>query len=159
ETTISVTGVAVGATTIVGTSNRGVAWAVASVSQPVSKTIGVAAAPAMVVTTPGPSLGRAFALANGAQSFAVPLLATPAAIDTPVTITSSNPAVASVPGSVTIAQGSRTASITVTTGAPGTATLTFSVGGATIQLTVVVGPPFAGLPPVSAAPVGVVLLP
>src|SRR6185436_3235934 len=82
----------------------------------------------------------------------------PAAIDTPVTITSSNPSVASVPASVTISQGSRTATIAITAGVPGTATLTFSVGAETIQLTVLVGPPFTGLPPVSGRPVGVVLV-
>jgi hypothetical protein len=159
EATVSVSGLAVGATTITAVSSRGVAWAVASVSEPAPRTVSVSAAPALVVGTPGRTLGRAFALANATQPLTVPLLSTPAGTDTPVTVTSSNPAVADVTGDVSIAQGSRTAALTVTTGAPGSATLTFSVGGSTIQLTVVVGPPFSGLPPVGARAVGVVLLP
>jgi hypothetical protein len=159
HTTVFVSGVALGATTITATSIRGVAWAVASVSDPVSKTISASAAPALLVATPGQTMGRAVALANGTQSLTVPLLSTAAGIDTTVTVTSSSPAVANVAGDVLIAQGSRTAAITITTGAPGTATLTFSVGGSTSQLTVLVGPPFTGLPPVSARPVGVVLRP
>ena len=49
--------------------------------------------------------------------FGVNLLSTPAAADTPVTVTSSNPQVASVSGAVTIAAGSQVATVTVTTGA------------------------------------------
>jgi hypothetical protein len=77
-----------------------------------------------------------------------------------VTISSTNAAVASVAGSVVIAQGANSATITIVTGTTGTATLTFHVGNDIVQLSIVVGNPADGTaPPTLAAAVGVVLIP
>jgi 5-hydroxyisourate hydrolase-like protein (transthyretin family) len=160
EATIQVSGVAVGATTITATSSRGVAWAIASVSEPVAKQVSVNAAPVLMAALPIRSAGRIAAPANGVQPLVLPLLAVPAGLDTPVTITTSNSGVASVDGVVLIPQGSRTADIPVTTGAPGMATLRIEAGGTVMEVTVVVGqfPPDL-FPPVSARPVGLNVLP
>ncbi len=159
EVVVPVTGVSTGATTVAMTSERGNAWAVASVSPVVAKTLSADAAQVGVVIVPGRLLGQVFTRVNGQQTLVVPILASPAAADIPIAISSTNSAVASVPGSVSIAQGSRTATITIVAGAAGTATLTLRVGNELVQLTVVVGNPPAGTaPPTFAAPVGVVLL-
>jgi hypothetical protein len=90
----------------------------------------------------------------------LPLLSSPAAVATTVTVTSSNPAIAEVIGTVVVPAGSLSANVQLQTGQPGTATLTFTAGTETRQLIVVVGPPPAGtLSPVMARPVGVVVLP
>jgi hypothetical protein len=161
EITVVVSGLQVGATTITATSTRGVAWTVAAVSQPVSKSVIVHALPALAAVTPSRSIGRVIAAPNGAQTLVLPLLPSPAGLDTPVTITSSNPAVASVAGSVVIPQGGQAATFALTTGAPGTATLTIQAGGVSSQVTVVVGPPFPAdlVVPASARPVGLNVLP
>jgi len=58
-----------------------------------------------------------------------------------------------------VAAGSQVATVTLATGAQGTATLTFNAGGEVRQLTVVVGTPAPGTEPlVVARPVGVVVL-
>jgi hypothetical protein len=113
-----------------------------------------------VVTPTGSSFaGRIYTPTLGQQTFGLTLLATPASASTPVTVTSSNPAVASISGNVTIASGAQTANVTIQTGSEGVATLTFQAGSATKQLTVVVGTPPAQLvPPTFANAVGVVVI-
>ncbi len=158
ETIVNVAGVGTGATTIVATSSRGTAWAIASVSQPVAKTIAVNAIDALVAVIPGRSLGLAFVAANGQQTIPVTLLSTPAAANTTVTISSSNAASATVTTDVSIAAGSRTANIPITAGVAGNATLTLRAGNEISQLTLVIGPPFGNVPPIVAKPVGFVAL-
>jgi hypothetical protein len=75
-------------------------------------------------------------------------------------VVTSNAAVASVSNLVQIAAGQRSAAVTVTTGAEGSAVLTFQAGTEVRQLTVVVGPPPAGGAPLTLArPAGVRLSP
>jgi hypothetical protein len=160
EVVAHVTGVATGATTISATSARGNTWAIASVSPLVPKTLGIDAPTTGVVVVPARVLGHVFAPVGGQQTVNVPLLSQPAIANVPVTISSTNPAVANVSGPVTIAQGARNATISISTGIAGTATLTFRVGNEISQLVIVVGtPPDGTAPPTLAAPVGVVLIP
>ena len=116
-------------------------------------------APVGIVLLAAPSAGRLFVAPASQSAFGVRLLSSPAATNTPVTVTSSNPLVASVPGTANIPAGSQLVNVTVTTGVAGTATLTFRVGNETRELTVVVGPPAPGTePPIVARPIGIVLL-
>jgi hypothetical protein len=160
EVAVTVTGVATGATTVTAASNRGTAWAIAAVSPVVTKTLYADAPVTGVVVVPGRVLGHVFAAIGGQQTVTVPLLSQPALAAVPVTISSTNPAVANVSGQVTIAQGARNATITISTGIAGTATLTLRAGNETSQLVIVVGTPAAGTaPPTFASPVHVVVTP
>ncbi|MEQ1868664.1 MAG: Ig-like domain-containing protein [Vicinamibacterales bacterium] len=159
ELIVPVTGVSTGATSIRATSARGNTWAIASVSPAVSKTMSTDAAEVGVVVVPTRLLGQVFTPVNGHQPVVLPLLSAPAVTATPVSITSSDSTVASVPDAVVIAQGETGAPMTIVTGAQGTATLTIRAGNAFGQVTVIVGNPPAGTePPILAAPVGVVIL-
>jgi hypothetical protein len=119
-------------------------------------------APAVgVVVTPLTSTfaGRVFTPTLAQQTIGLKLLSNPAGSTTPVTVTSSNPSIASVPGNVSVGAGLQTADVSIQTGSQGVATLTFVAGSDTRQLTVVVGtPPPDLLPPVSSNAVGVVVL-
>jgi hypothetical protein len=161
ETVASITGVAAGSTTVIATSELGTASAVVSVSVPEpGQTLHTVAAPVGVVLRPLPSAGRAIIPPGQSATLTLTLLAAPAPGDTPVTVTSSNPAVAEVLDPVTIPAGARTAMFTVTAGTAGTAELILRGGGEGRVLTVIVGvPPAGSLPPIVAAPVGVVLRP
>src|SRR5439155_17706578 len=73
--------------------------------------------------------------------------------------TSTDPAVATVLGTVVVPAGSQTATVTITTGTAGTALLILQAGTEVRGLTVIVGPPPAGsVPPIMAAPVEVTVL-
>ena len=88
------------------------------------------------------------------------LTSEPVGAATPVTVTTSDAAVASLEGAVVIPAGQRSASITVRTGVAGTATLTFRVDGEVRQFTVIVGQPSAtDIPLTFAKPVGARLFP
>jgi hypothetical protein len=160
EVVVPVTGVSTGATTIAASSSRGDTWAIASVSAPVAKTMSSNAAPVGVVVVPARLLGRVFTSPSGQATVTVPILRNPAVVETPVAVTSTDAAVASVAGDLSIAPGSQTVTVTVMTGAAGTATLTLRAGSEFGQLTIVVGTPSPGtVPPTLARPVGVVLIP
>src|SRR5213078_5104223 len=104
-------------------------------------------------------IGRLLAPTSGQQTVTVPLLPTPAAVDTPVTVTSSDPGVATVLGTVVVPAGSETATLTITTGTAGTALLTLRAGTEVRGLTVIVGTPPAGsVPLLVASPVAVTVL-
>src|SRR5207247_1243661 len=156
EHLVAITGAAVGNTTVIATSSLGLAGAIVSVSEPVSQQTVRVEAPAVGLVAQLPrSLGRLLAPASGQQTLTVPLLPTPATIDTPVTVTSSDPAVATVLGTVVVPAGSQTATLTITTGTAGTALLILQAGTEVRGLTVIVGPPPAGsVPPSMAAPGG-----
>src|SRR5207247_415574 len=160
ERPVTLTGAAVGNTTVIATSSLGLAGAIVSVSEPVSQqTVRVEAPAVGLVAQPPRSIGRLLARTSGQQTVTVPLLPTPATVDTPVTVTSSDPAVATVLGRVVVPAGSETATLTVTTGTAGTALLTLQAGTEVRGLTVIVGPPPAGsVPPIMAAPVEVTVL-
>src|SRR5439155_1179080 len=120
----------------------------------------IMAAPVEVTVVRPQSLGQLITPTSGQQTLTVPLLPTPATADTPVTVTSSDPAVATVLGAVVVPAGSQTATLTITTGTAGTALLMLQAGGQVRGLTVIVGPPPAGsVPPIIAPPAGVVVLP
>jgi hypothetical protein len=88
------------------------------------------------------------------------LLSAPASTTRTVTVTSSDPAVAQVLGTVTVPAGSQSANVQIQTGSQGVATLTFNSGTDIRTLTIVVGtPPASMLSPTMARPVGLVLLP
>jgi hypothetical protein len=160
ERLVTLTGAAVGNTTVIATSSLGFAGAIVSVSVPVSQQTVRVEAPAIgLVAQPPRSLGRLLAPASGQQALTVPLLPTPATVDTPVTVTSSDPGVAAVVGAVVVRAGSQTATLTITTGAAGTALLTLRAGTEVRGLTVIVGTPPAGsVPPIVAPPVEVTVL-
>jgi hypothetical protein len=159
EVVVPVTGLREGASTIAATSARGNTWVIASVSPAVAKQVTVEAGVVGVAVTPTRQLGQVFTSVNGQRTIALSLLSAPAAADTPVTITTTNAAVASVAGVVTIPQGGQTATAVITTGVAGVATLTFRAGNEVVQLTVVVGTPAPGsVPPILARPVSAVVL-
>src|SRR5438093_919830 len=160
EHLVAITGAAVGNTTVIATSSLGLAGAIVSVSEPVSQqTVRVEAPAVGLVAQPPRSIGRLLARTSGQQTVTVPLLPTPATVDTPVTVTSTDPAVATVLGRVVVPAGSQTATLTITTGTAGTALLILQAGTEVRGLTVIVGPPPAGsVPPIMAAPVEVTVL-
>jgi hypothetical protein len=156
---VPIAGARVGNTTFVATSNGGDATAVASVSAVAAKALDVLSAPVSTVVLPAPAFGRVFASPGTQPQVGVRLLSAPATADTPVTVVSSDANVARVDGAVVISAGSQIASLTITTGAAGTATLRITINGVVRELTVIVGTPPAGsLPPVLAAPVSTVVL-
>src|SRR5439155_18313 len=112
----------------------------------------IVAPPAGVVVQAAPSAGQLIVPGTGQQTLIVPLLPTPATTDTPVTVRSSDPAIASVVGSVVIPAGSQVATLTVATGTQGIAFLTMTAGGQVRELTVIVGTPPAGSVPPIVAP-------
>ena len=87
----------------------------------------------------------AFALPTGGTGGFTLTLDEPVLVDTLVTLTSSNPAVASVPVSVVILAGERTVVIPVTAGVDGIATITMTIGDASLTTTIFVSPPFTGV--------------
>jgi hypothetical protein len=120
----------------------------------------IVAKPVGVSVIPPPSLGSVFASPSASPSVVVAFLPASAAQATAVEVTSSNPAVATVSGPVSVAAGQRSVSLPITTGQQGVATLTLRAGEVVREITVVVGTPPAGFaPPALAAPVGVSVRP
>lgn len=60
--------------------------------------------------------------------------------ETTISLTSSDPSVASVPATITIPAGQIAVAVPVTTGSPGTVTITASVNGGQVQSTITVAP-------------------
>jgi len=106
-----------------------------------------------VVILPAAQTGKVFTPVSGQTAVAVPLLDAPAAATTPVTVSSSNPAVAIVIGSPTVAAGSRSATLNIAAGGQGVATLTLTAGGKISQLVIIVGTPPPGMVPTVTAPI------
>jgi hypothetical protein len=114
------------------------------VGTPAADVLGpIVASPVGVNVLPVPSIGRVVAPQAGHAAFTLPLLPVPAAVATPVSVSSSDASIAAVSGAVIVAAGQQSAIVDVTTGAAGTATLTFLAGAEVRQLTIVVGPPAA----------------
>ena len=120
-----------------------------------ARTSPVTARPVGVSVSPGTSAGQVIIPAPGQAGFVVRLLTAATAADVPVTVESSNPAVATAIGAP-IPAGAQTAAIIVTAHSHGTAILTVRAGSQVRSLTIVVGAPSAGTaPPYAAArPVG-----
>ena len=116
----------------------------------------IVAAPVGVVVLAAPSVGQAIIPENSQQALTVRLLSEPATEETPVAVTSSDPAVADVLGQVVIPAGEQVATFEITTGEAGEATLTFRAGMEVRELTVFVGtPPPGRVPPIVAPIVGI----
>jgi hypothetical protein len=119
----------------------------------------IAAPPVGVSVVPLSNLGRVLVGAGNsvAATLGVQLLTTARGVATPITISSSNPAVVSAAVSTTIAAGALVAPVSLlTTGVEGAAVLTFTFDGTTRDLLVVVGnPPPSQIPAVTAPVVGV----
>jgi hypothetical protein len=108
-----------------------------------------------------PTLGRTFAPISVTRTVGVRLFEAPVAADTPVTITTSDPDVASVTGPTVVLAGQQIAQLNIATGTGGTATLTIEAAGVRRELTIVVGsdPTPGTTPPIVAAPAGVTVAP
>jgi hypothetical protein len=162
-TTLTITTVAEGFVTFTiraGTSIRSVSVYVGT--PPPSQTPVLVTAPVGVSVVGLPFIGKAFAPSAASTTIGVLLL--PAAFATPtvVTVTSSDPAIASpISPTATITAGSRMLSLALTTGATGTAMLTLEFNGARREFQVIVGsdPSPSNAPIVVALPVGVSLAP
>jgi hypothetical protein len=102
-----------------------------------------------------PSAGQLALPASATRTISLRLLAAPAAAATPVTVTSSNPAIATAVGPVEIPAGSTDAALTLATGAAGETVLLLRAGAEGRELRVIVGPvPSNRTPPIVAPPVG-----
>jgi hypothetical protein len=110
---------------------------------------------------PLPFIGRAFAPLGATRTLGVRLLQAPAAADIQVTVTSSDPNVATVLSPATIRAGESVAELHITTGSAGSATLTLEAPGLRFEFNVVVGSdPTPGSTPLIVAPVvGVTVIP
>jgi hypothetical protein len=111
------------------------------------------AAPVGIQVLPRAIAGSLIAGPTTQQTIGMVLLRTARASDTPVTVTSSNPDVASVLESIVIPAGERSATFTLATGVAGVATLRFDGGGETRDIVVSVGVPPASQTPTIVAPV------
>ena len=125
---------------------------------PASQMIASLAPPVGVAVAQPPSAGQFFTSTSARKTLTIRVLSTPAAVDTPVVVTSSNSAVATVDGQPIVRAGQEVATITVVTGEAGTATLVFKAGAEARELTVAVGAsPNTPVPAVLAAPAGVAI--
>ncbi|RIL00281.1 MAG: hypothetical protein DCC71_18835, partial [Proteobacteria bacterium] len=158
---VPVTGVAEGATTLVATTLEDTLAVSASVSAlaPGAEQDAVAA-PAGVAVQPFASAGLVAIAPNATSAVSLRIFAQPVAQDVVLSVESSDPAVASVPGAVVVPAGSAVASFSIAAGAGGQALLQLVGGGSGRELRVVVGAPSAAAtPPVVAAPVGIAIVP
>jgi hypothetical protein len=116
----------------------------------------IVAAPVGVAVRSLPSAGTAIVPVGQSPTLTIDLLAADAAAATPVSVTTSDPAVANVSGPVVISAGSRRATFTLTTGVAGSAQLSFRVGleGRTLDVIVGAAPPDR-VPAILAPAVGV----
>jgi hypothetical protein len=103
----------------------------------------------------GPSAGQIFVSGAGQRTFTITLLSAAAASDTPVTVTTTDAAVADVIGSAFVPAGSRAVTLDVEIGSSGTAVLRLRAGADGRNLEITIGTPAEGEPPVIAPIVGV----
>ncbi len=113
----------------------------------------VIASPVGVVLIEERKLGSVFTGAGGHPNLNVTALSAAATSPTVVTVSSSNPNIASVEEPVVVPAGSRIAAIKILPGIDGVATLTLRAGNDVAQILVVVGPPPALLLPLITAPI------
>ena len=155
---VTVTAVADGVATIVlraGTETRALTVVVGT---PAPNTMPlISARPVGVSTIRAPRAGELFAPTEAVRTVRVVVLGAPAAADTPVTITSSDPAIVSALSPAIVGAGEQTVDVQLTTNNAGKATLTLSVSGQTLTLDVAVGidVPAERMPLVAGPPVGI----
>jgi hypothetical protein len=163
EAVVSVTGLANGSSALVATSARGSAAAAVSVGTPqpgatveLFEQIGApveGAAPgelhdvvgAVVQNQKARTAGQILVPGAGTRSVSIPILDAPAASALPVTVATSNALVARVEAPASVAAGAQVAAVELVTGDDGVALLTFTAGGVSRALSVVVGVPPAGV--------------
>jgi hypothetical protein len=149
EAAIDVEGIANGSTALAATSTRGSAGAAVSVGTPVGGEVLELFDRVGAPVQPAPEAGQLLLATPSARMVSVAILDAPAPADTAVLVSSSNPAVADVTGSVVVPAGSQTAALEIEAGAAGVALLVLRAGGEVRQLTVIVGaPPVAVYEPV-----------
>jgi hypothetical protein len=116
----------------------------------------IVASPIGVSLAALPRFGDVFAPLGAARTITVRVLSAPAAVDTPVTVTSSDPTVVTLAAPAVVAAGQQTVELALSTGAGGRATLTLEAAGARLEIGVVVGSdPTPQSPTVGASPVGI----
>ncbi|MDJ0785391.1 MAG: carboxypeptidase regulatory-like domain-containing protein [Myxococcota bacterium] len=102
-----------------------------------------------------PSVGQIVVPESGTSRVTLLLLSTPATGTIPVSVTSSDPAIADVTGSPAVAAGSQSVSLDIASGSQGVVRLTIRAGNVIRELEVIVGvPPAGALAPVLAQAVG-----
>ncbi len=125
---------------------------------PADRIPAIVAAPVGLAVRGFGSAGTAIVPVGGSAVLEVVLLAANAPAPIAVQISSSDPAIAMVLGPVVIPQGSRAATLTVTTGSAGMAELVLRAGAEGRSLTIVVGAASPdALPAVVARPVGIAI--
>lgn len=156
---VPVTGVAAGNTAVIGESARGSAAAIVSVSAVTSGQTHAATAETVGLSQVNPPSSGTVMVAPGATApTRIELFAAPARVETPVSVTSTNPLVAAATAA-NVPSGQTAVDLTITGGVAGVATLIIRAGDQVRSLTVVVGiVPAASLPALLARPVGLALL-
>ncbi len=144
-------GAAVGNTSVVATSSRGSASTVISVSDPVSgQSLNVSAPAAGLAIALPASAGQLVTTSGVGATTSIAVLSANATAVTPVTVSSSNPAVASATAT-DVAPGSRTTTLSIVSGTNGVAVLTVRAGSEVRSFTVFVGTPPADRSPIALA--------
>jgi hypothetical protein len=155
-TDLQITAIADGTATIImraGDQVRGLTIFVGA-PPPGSEPLVVAAPVGLSIASP-PNAGQVIASAGKQIVLTVQMLNVPATVETPVSVSTANAAVATATNGV-IHAGATTATITVNTIADGATALTLRAGGEIRGVTIFVGTPPAGSTPLLvAAPVGV----
>ena len=156
----AVRGAAVGSTTVFAESSHGHTYAIVSVGAVAADTpVDVVAPAAGASLLLPPSIGMVIGDPGQSVALRVAVLAAAATVNTPVSVVSTNPLVATATASDVVA-GEQTSSLVITTGIAGTATLVIRAGDQVRSITVVVGAAAsAGTSLVAAAPVGASLVP
>jgi hypothetical protein len=114
------------------------------------------AVPVGVSVRPAPRIARVRLPAGTTEAPSIRLLSAPAGADLSFSVVSTDPAVATAAGPVTVPAGERAATLEIVGGAEGIATLTLAADGIELEIEVIVGaPPEAGSAPALAVPVGV----
>lgn len=116
----------------------------------------VLAAPVGLLVHAPSSLGRLVLPDAGTRRVLLPFLDEPATVDTPIRVTSSDPAIIDLAAPALVPAGARTLTLDLIAGAQGWAELSLSGAGRSRTLGVRVGLPEPGdVPPILAPPVGV----
>jgi hypothetical protein len=156
EISVPVTGTGAGGTAVLATSDLGRTGASVWVSQRVSgEDVFIASQPVGISVPPVLIKFPIHIRTVGSHPILVQLLSEDAQSDISVTVSSSDPAVAAVAGSVVIPAGEQTAELTIDAGAEGSAELILRFNGAAMALSVTVGAQQPVFPGVVSPPVGI----
>jgi len=154
---IEATGLREGATAVIATSSLGSASTIAAVSEAraIDPAAPAIAAPVGALVRPFPLAGDVVLPAGATRTLRLRLLDVPAASAVAVSVSSSDPAIATIGGAVSIPAGETSALLTLVAGTQGEARLTLRAGDVGRELRVVVGTPQPDrTAPTLAPPVG-----